>query len=222
MKKIFSLLSLTVAASLIAGESVEQTFPATDLKKLVVENGSGDIDVVCEDTHTARVKAKKEVFPAGCDLSIERSGTELKAVAKGNNCEVDFDIVVPRQLTLELDSGSGEIDVKGAAGKISFSTGSGEVDLEAISSAELKGHTGNGDIEVGYTHLPAKGFIDLKTGNGDASIWAPTDSGVAVSATTGNGSVVNQFRPNPAADFKLSVNTGNGKIRLLNSTRTSE
>ncbi|HWM03433.1 MAG TPA: DUF4097 family beta strand repeat-containing protein [Actinophytocola sp.] len=103
---------------------------------------------------------------------------------------------------LELHSGSGRISADQAAGSAKVDTGSGVVRLGPMA-AGVRAKTGSGDVEI----TAVGGVSTVVTGSGDVWLGAVTND---VLARTGSGNVTIAN----ATSGQLELHTGSGAIRV--------
>ncbi len=116
---------------------------------------------------------------------------------------VDFDVLVPIETRVEVDTSNGEITVEDIDGTITLDTSNGAIDVYD-SSGSLNADTSNGRIEV----VRFAGDLYLDTSNGE--MWLEQVSGT-VDAETSNGSV--QYIGTPAVGSNR-IRTSNGSITV--------
>lgn len=108
---------------------------------------------------------------------------------------------------LDLDTGSGDIRVADHDGDVRGDTGSGDVHLERIQANQVVADTGSGDVDL----VQVAGALDLDTGSGDV-VGRELTVGQRLRANTGSGNV------KLAGDFAnvrdLNVDTGSGDVLL--------
>jgi hypothetical protein len=141
-----------------------------------------------------------------------------------NNIAIDYDISVPAATALNLHSGSGDITVQDdprylsastgsgnihasqVKGASDLATGSGDIQLDTESSAEVKLRSGSGNIRM---HGLASSLA-ARTGSGD--ITAELHLTGAANLATGSGNV--RLHLGPDARFDLESSTGSGGIHI--------
>ncbi len=141
-----------------------------------------------------------------------------------NNISIDYDIVVPASVALNLRSGSGDLEVQGAGrfltgtsgsgsvrahgvqGPVELQTGSGDVELEESAAGDVKAKTGSGSIRI----RGLNGALVARTGSGD--IEAEGRLNGPANLSSGSGSV--RLHLSPDSRFDLGASTGSGDIRL--------
>jgi len=162
---------------------------------------------------------------------VERSGGRISLQYRSSEQESDvrrhsgvaFDVVIPTEARVEVDTSNGAVDIERIDGTILVDTSNGAVDVYDATGA-LVADTSNGRIEV----VDFIGDLELDTSNGEirmedvaGSIDAETSNGGVTYAghpglgahriRTSNGSVTVRV-PNDAA-IAFEASTSSGKIR---------
>jgi DUF4097 and DUF4098 domain-containing protein YvlB len=201
--------------------------------------GSGDVSIryqqgLTETKIHRKVEHAKDNKPSGVSHRVE--GTTLVLDTCGNNCEINYQILVPSaDISVVGEIGSGDVNFDGLA-SVDFQTGSGRVNVRDISgdvkvktgsgdfAATRVGGTVTGDLGSGRIKLDAiKGKSLVHTSSGDIEgtaleneVVADADSGrvdlrltVAKSVTvnTGSGDVTVRL---PGGPYKVSGTSGSG------------
>ncbi len=223
-------------------EIITKTFDSHSIKLLRYKNGAGNAKIVGTNEEKLKIVAEKKQFGKNCELIIEQRENELFIEAKnisttsiflkGNHCEVDFDITVPKIVSLDLSAGSGNIDLKKVVAKIDAKLGSGNFkgDLDESNNFTLKigsgnatvkgltgdAHikTGSGDMNLMWSKIPVKGYVDIKSGSGDIKITGPKDAKITTDFKSGSGKLQNYIGDSKEAQFLISVFTGSGDLEI--------
>lgn len=235
-KLIIAAACLIAQASFAAPETKE--FDSKDLNAVSVENTSGQVTISAFEGTKATVAATKNKFSDKCKMTIDRTGNKLvlkvektSSLFKSEECDVDFDVKVPKTVDLDLVLGSGNLSIAGIEGALVFKvgsgnmsadgafkningkTGSGKVDIKGLTGGgELK--TGSGTIDLKFATSPLKGEFDVKSGSGNTTILFPKGTSVKTSFKTGSGKLVNELGDNPSAPFSVSVKSGSGNLNI--------
>jgi hypothetical protein len=160
----------------------------------IIKKGSGDrVNVVVTYTYDDDDYTPK----------MGQSGSRLKLEEKfhANNTRgtSKWELTVPDGLSIEFNSGSGDMELSDLEGEIDFNSGSGEAHIQNFDG-ELKCNSGSGDFELKHV----KGEAKVNSGSGDHHI---SDSDLYAKANTGSGDVeVNDSK----GGYKL--NTGSGDV----------
>lgn len=130
-------------------------------------------------------QARREFESYKVSASVKGDTAWLVAEAGGRDrkCADDFVINVPRSLdSAKIETGGGNINASGIAGRVESSSGGGNLHFDDIGSA-LTAETGGGTIEVGKVG----GSVTLETGGGNIKIESAKGE---IKAESGGGSVV--------------------------------
>lgn len=118
---------------------------------------------------------------------------------------VNFTVRIPAGVSLQAETGNGDVAITGAGSDVKASTGNGRV-LISGTTGRVFAHTGNGRVTV----EDARGPVEATTGNGDVRV---STSDGPVSARSGNGDIeVSMARIARASE--MSFSTGSGRILL--------
>src|SRR3990167_346713 len=137
MKNLISVIIMIFTSHTFAET---KGFDLIGISKIEVNNTSGVVNVTAVDTGKATVIPTKKKFGDHCKMTIDKKGNTLLV-------EVDFNITAPRSVVLDLDSGSGDLKIKGTRGDLSFGVGSGTVEVDA-EVKNLDGKSGSGNISI--------------------------------------------------------------------------
>lgn len=241
MKWIFIL---SIVGSCAFAESETKTFEAKTIRTVDIENSSGLTKIVGTDADKASVIVEKLRFTDQCEMKIVQSGSTLSVeverqkLALGVDCKANITLNIPKDSSVDVKSGSGNIEISGISRDIEFKVGSGDVKIDgqiekldgksgsgyfsltgSVVDAEIK--SGTGEINFNFTSLPKPGEIDIKTGSGNAAFTLPSAADVAVSMLSASGSTQNEFAINKKAKFKISFKSGSGNLVVKKSVASS-
>jgi DUF4097 and DUF4098 domain-containing protein YvlB len=121
---------------------------------------------------------------------------------RDSKCSDDFVVNVPRNLdSAKIESGGGNVNATGIAGRVELESGGGNIHLDDIGG-DVTGETGGGTIEVGSV----QGNASLQTGGGNIKIASAKG---AIKAESGGGNVIVLSGLQGAV-----LETGGGSIRV--------
>jgi DUF4097 and DUF4098 domain-containing protein YvlB len=110
-----------------------------------------------------------------------------------NSPSVDFEVTVPSNAALQIQTNTGSIDVSGVSGQMLLTSNTGSVaarDGLLIGSSKLSSNTGsisfNGSIDK-------SGSYQFTTNTGSVNVTLPANSAFHVDATTDTGSITSNF-----------------------------
>ena len=209
-------------------EVSEQTYPASSIQIVSLENRNGRIHLQAWDRDEIQVKATKKVKGWGLEkaeeilkeikveLIHEGETLSIRTVLPnhwrwwGRSPAVRYEIMLPRRMNVETTSSNGRIFASGLEGKQRYSSANGKIQVQG-SKGSLEAETVNGAVEIDG----ASGVLDAQTKNG--SIHAQNIRG-RLRAKTTNGSVRASFSTPP--DGEVALNTTNGSVRLTLPAQT--
>jgi DUF4097 and DUF4098 domain-containing protein YvlB len=224
-----SALVLTLAAPQAAvaaqeTETFDRTVSIGPSGTLKLKNFSGDIRITGTSGNDVAIHAvrratrerldniKLDVTTSGSTVSIDANKRDSTWRDRNNNVvETDFEITVPQGTTLNLDSFSGKVDVRGVTGSIEAKTFSGNIEIDVAQAAQvpaLTAETFSGDINA-RVPASASGRVRFNSFSGSVSSDLPISMGGRsrnrdVEADFGTGS-------GPTLRFK----TFSGDLRIL-------
>ena len=123
------------------GTTLVKNLPFEEGGLLTIRNSSGDITVTSSSHSEISIKANKVQFGEHCDLTIDKKNErdvliqvkKKKSTWLSPSCKVDLNITVPHKTTQNIQSGSGDLAIKGTEGDIFFKLGSGDIAIQAAS-----------------------------------------------------------------------------------------
>ena len=210
-------------------ESIEQAFKVGSAPTLEVDNFAGSVSVragkgdTIDVIGTKRASSGRNLDLIEVEMSERENGLVIrtrKPVSLGS-AWVEWEITAPVGTRLDLNVGSGSIDVRGLDGGVVVDTGSGSLTLVDLEGA-LDAHSGSGSIDIdgvtgnvrahtgsgGIDARNVTGEIDAHTGSGRIEVRG--GSGQA-RLDTGSGSI--EYEGMPTGDCRFT--TGSGGITLL-------
>jgi Putative adhesin len=120
---------------------------------------------------------------------------------------IKVELVVPRELTLDAETGDGRIDAADIKGDLRFKTGDGAIELSSVDGA-VDARSGDGHVRISGR------FDDLHVNTGDGSVKVEVKPGSAVKniweVRTSDGSVRLRLPEKLSTDF--DAKTGDGGI----------
>jgi DUF4097 and DUF4098 domain-containing protein YvlB len=228
MLSAWAVASLTVAvlvclpalpADAAAEDSFERALQVSGPVHLELTTGSGNVEVRTGNSSqvhvTGHIRAS-EWFGANVEEKIKRLEANPPIQQSGNdirighiddpelrhNISISYEVVVPVETDLRMQSGSGDQRVEGIRGPLEVSSGSGGLKISSIGE-RVHAETGSGDIDINGV----KGNVHAKTGSG--SIDASDIAG-AFEANSGSGRITLQ----QTAPGSVRVDTGSGGMEL--------
>jgi len=212
-----------------------------------IRNGDGFIHVGESTSDRVEVRAVKiggqrTARDIAFDIDESRDGVTICTVyGQQTSCRdrnrsrrttasrVDYTVLVPRDIRVDVGTGSGEVVVDRVGGGVNASTGRGRV-FVATSRGPVNASSGSGDIDV-RVQSTTDANIDVVTGSGLIRVSIPSDFNGEIDTQTGNGTLRSDFditivgrldaqhirgtigRGGP----RIRLQTGNGRIEIRKS-----
>ncbi|MEV7326577.1 DUF4097 family beta strand repeat-containing protein [Micromonospora sp. NPDC093244] len=185
--------------------------------------GSGDM-VVRGTGPAGEARIKRVVRYQGGEpkARYEIKGSELVLDSDcGNRCTVSYEVTVPEGVTVQGESGSGDVDLSkigkvdlrlgsgdvrivGATGPVGVETGSGNIEVSEASAA-VRLRAGSGDI----TARRLGGATDAEAGSGNVTVELDTPAAARAHASSGDVTLLV-----PQGSYRVRSSTGSGDARV--------
>jgi Toastrack DUF4097 len=151
------------------------------------------------DPATVRIETKK--FGDNvvvCALWGERSSCDERGShhsennGSRNDVSVDFNVLVPRGVKVNVGTANGSVTVAGATSEVEAMTVNGEVNV-TTSGGPVNAGTTNGSVRVRMGRVDAADRMSFGTVNGSVTVEFPGDFNGDVDLSTVNGSLNTNF-----------------------------
>jgi len=183
-------------------------------------NGTAEICVKApteEEAMEIAGKVKVNLIPQGKTLTFKIEKPHLK---HNRSISISYNITVPKQTNLQLESDVGEICISNISGEIKAKTDVGKIKCKEISGdIDLK--TDVGEVKVVYCETaPALRNASIKTDVGGIDFTVPTDFSATVDAKTDVGSISTELPMTVKGKVSKSLHgtIGEGKSKVNLST----
>lgn len=222
----FSLLGGGVSSlGSIGQRSVSQNLPttalATGIPTIIINELSGNIHVNHGGSLNIQDVKKSSFFddPNNINVKVDYTGSTITInVDEGSSLwssrSVDFNITVPGNANLQLDTTSGDINVDNTSGAMSLTSTSGNI-TTANDAFVGKGtlHTTSGDIHSAQDVF--NGYADVSTTSGDISMNQDAlNSSANVSDTSGDINFDGTLASSSTPDVSYQFTTVSGDISV--------
>ncbi|ABZ78723.1 lipoprotein, putative [Shewanella halifaxensis HAW-EB4] len=212
MKSTSTLLATVIAISLsgciinVNGASAgplnhqkkQLQIDATHIESLVAETGAGDLNIQGVEG-LSQIMVTADIYTYGdieSNLSLKQNGSKATLIAEFDSSinfqrspYIDLTIQVPSSMMLDIDDGSGDIEINNVQANITLDDGSG--DLWIKGGHDLNTQDGSGSVEISNT----TGKLTLEDGSGSITL-----SGIGGDTHIDDGS------------GDLNVNNVNGRV----------
>jgi len=224
---VFLLAFLLLAALGFPAEDVKTlNLPAQGIRELRIDCGAGSLSVVGSESLSA-IEVTAKILTRGVDddekaafyedhvrLTLEKKGDTAVLVSlieeRGffswtDDARIDLTVRMPRNMDLDIDDGSGSMDIENIEGRVAIEDGSGDISVNGIIGA-LGVDDGSGGIEI----IDVSGDVSVEDGSGSMEI---RKIGGSVSVDDGSGSIT-------VEDVEKDVvfgHTGSGGVSVHNA-----
>ncbi len=236
------LLGVGVAQGADRDEETTTSFQVQPGGKLRFDADVGNVNIITRDTSTVGITLKRRVKakdPAEVDRLLEKlsigrvqNGNEIrvtvrveddKARRNRNRIELDFDITMPREFNVALETG-GSVSMGEIRGQVDAATSGGSLKLGDVSGAVTASSSG-GSLQVGDVGAPLNARSSggsIKAGRIAGSVVAHASGGSvliaeardSIDASATGGSVAAYISNQPKSSCRLTASGGSVDLRL--------
>jgi DUF4097 and DUF4098 domain-containing protein YvlB len=242
-----ALLASPAVLSAKITRTVEKTFTVQPGGNFKAATQGGDITIRTADVSEVRITAKQVIrasneqeadeILAKLTLTLEQTGNDVNAEAKYEKrtggswfgswppVNVSFEVTVPRNFNLNLNTSGGDIEAASLQGNVRARTSGGNMQFDRVDG-EIDAHTSGGDIVLREGTARAKlgtsgGNIEVDRAGGPTQVSTSggdiTINSVAqlLSATTSGGNVRATLTEPMKQDAVLSTSGGDVRIQVV-------
>lgn len=226
---VLSAISLLDAGANASDRRVERYDAARSLR---VEAAAGDVRVTGADVRRIEVRMRITRGLMEPDVSTElRDGTlvledDCPAVVLGS-CSVDYEVLVPRDAAVVVDSGAGDVEATGltagvdlessagevsarrVGGRVRMASSAGDVTGEELTAAAVDATSSAGSVELDHARAPDRVAADSSAG--DVRVLLPGGP-YAVDAETSAGDEDVTVRQDSEARATVRVRSSAGDV----------
>lgn len=200
-----------------------------------VHTGSGQTVIVKETTRSAGFitsSDKVNYNQNGDTITVQEEGNF--GISLGFN-SLDFDVTLPSTSDLQLQTGSGQVDITGVNGQVNAQTGSGSINADNVSGQQATLKTGSGSItannvngqheilSTGSGSITANGLrgqVTLDTGSGSVTVTQGALSGNSI-LKTGSSTITYTGSLDPTGNYRFETGSGGVNLNLPSSSSFS-
>jgi len=243
MRKLLVTILFSLAATAAGAAEVHETIDRTlDFRpgaRLAVDNVNGRITISSWNEPRIRVRAEKvasgwdaeDLKTALRELKVEiqpnAGGVTVKTVTPDRgvngfldflfghhvNAHVTYDITVPRNADLNIETVNGSLHVDSVTGVLKLETTNGKIEV-ARCGGSLDASTTNGGIRAELVTVTPGKAMSFETTNGHITVMVPANFAAAVDAATTNGRINTDLpittRSIDRNSLRGTINGGNG------------
>jgi Putative adhesin len=209
----------------------EQHYPVQG-SALAIDAGSADLEIrsgqVEEITVTQR--AERNLFGSEPERRYRNGKLELGGSGCGflsfGGCDTSYVVVVPPKVKVtaesssgdlrasdlsgaDLESSSGELEVRAIAGDLRLKSSSGDLEAHDLAATTVDADTSSGDVELTFGSAPTD--VKVESSSGDVTVKVPSDQPYKVDAETSSGET-QVFASDPGSARSIRVATSSGDV----------
>ncbi|HEY2324634.1 MAG TPA: DUF4097 family beta strand repeat-containing protein [Thermoanaerobaculia bacterium] len=253
MRRLVIAALLTIAAAALHAETLSQTIDKTFEVRpgatFALDNVNGHVNVTSWDQPRIRVRAVKTVSraddPRGTlnalrvEMTPRDGGVSVHTVYPkhgdlgfvdfftGNwvDAKVEYDVTVPRSMSLNVETTNGTIEVNGVSGLLKVETTNGSIRLDRCAG-NIDATTTNGRVTAELLSIDRTHANRLSTTNGKIVLTVPSSLAAEIDASTTNGSIDSELAVTTHSishhSLRGTVNGGGAELRLRTTNGSIE
>lgn len=212
-------------------EHVSKVVPISQGGLLKLKNFSGHVTIVATDRNDIAIEAVRratrdrldhitlDIQAGGATVEIEANKRDDNWSEKNNNVvETDFDIEVPRKISLDVHVFSSAVHVTAVQGRLDVETFSGTLILTDVAGP-IKAKTFSGDIRVGAANAGNTPAIEAETFSGSIEATVAPTAKADVDFSTFSGDISTDmaltFKSKSKRSLRGSLNAPDGAGNAL-------
>lgn len=196
-----------------ATEAFNKEFPFESRGTITVKNSNGAITINAWNQDKVSISATKRAPTAEqlsrIEIPITQTATTMTipTACQEKDCKVDYTLLVPANVSVNVTTDDGAIAIIGVKGKITATTTNGDINAEHTNNTVVAHALTSGSIAI----KQAKQYVKAETKKGNIVI---TNSYNSVLATAENGNIDVRTAAVPSTS-KIRLVTNTGLINLL-------
>ena len=202
---ILFVFMLAIMPAFLVAQSLQKSYDGVAF--LDISTVTGDIIIKKGTTNEIKVDGRWDEDEVSVSVSHTGKSLTIKEKSRGNNTDSDASnwvLIVPDGLNLDVNSGTGSLEIAGMEGDLDANTGTGEISISDMEG-RFNINSGTGGIEINNS----SGKFDLNSGTSDVIVMNASGK---FSANSGTGDV--QFKTvNPTGNS--SLNSGTGDVEFI-------
>jgi hypothetical protein len=190
---------------------------------------NGSISVTGENRRDVQVRARVQAWAAD-EAEAERIAAAVTVRSDGvlraegpdrggrTGWSVSFDVLVPREIDLSLETGNGGIAIASVRGDLAFEATNGGITLDGVAG-NVHGRTTNGGVDATLAGDTWEGAgLDLRTTNGGVRVRVPDDYSARLETSTVHGGIDVDFpvtvQGRIGREFSTTLGKGGPLVRV--------
>ena len=160
-------------------------------------------------------------------VELASTGGDIELLAMGRSRSVNYEIKVPRSMSVTIKATNGQVDVQGITGKLKVEATNGEIQGSNLGAGAEVSST-NGRIRLAFDSIGEDG-VRCRTVNGQIIVTVPTSAKATIAARVTNGVISTENLEVKSSDEsrrrldatiggggpEIRLDTTNGEIRVV-------
>lgn len=221
---LFVFMLAMMPAFLIA-QSLKESYDGVEY--LDISTVTGDVTIKKGTTDEIKVDGRWDEDEVDVRVNYSGKSLTIKEKSRRNNTDSNASnwvLIVPNGLNLEVNSGTGSLDISGLEGDLKANTGTGDIEIldmegrfninSGTGEIEITNAKGRFDLNAGTSDVVvanASGKFDANSGTGDVYFKMVTPTGTST-LNSGTGDVKFIVDAGISADLSLNSGTGNAVL----------
>ena len=156
---------------------------------------------------------KRPLLKGSADASGVQLSSKCPSGLFGNDCSIDYTVLVPAGATLNLHTRDGAVLLDGVDGPVTVDAGDSRVQASDLRSSKVNVSLGDGSLSLGWASAPTS--VRVSMGDGSINLALPAGSGpYAISKQMGDGRSTISVADDPKAPRSISLKMGDGSISV--------
>jgi hypothetical protein len=209
---------LTVTGLLARSSEHHQASYAWHGGTLKLDNDDGNVTLrrssstaTVSVAYTAHFGLKKPTVSG----QLTAAGLQLEAKCPSgifdNYCSVDYTVLVPTGVPLQLTTGDGTVSFDGIDAPITVHSGDGKVHGTDLRAADVNTSSGDGSVSLQWATAPE--HVKVSAGDGSVNLSVPSGSGpYAITKHVGDGHSGIEVAEDPKASRTMVLDLGDGSL----------
>ena len=145
-----------------------------------------------DENDLIREDGLRKISNSGVGMEVSEDDNVVRIKTAPNTHDLDLEVRVPRNFSLQLQVTHGDIYVEGVNGEHEIKSTNGDIEMENISGSVIAAST-NGDIELDMTSVTSNTPMSLTSLNGDIDVYLPSKTKFTAKMKTDFGEVLTNF-----------------------------
>lgn len=169
--------------------TVTRSYQVTSaVSRLVVNDATGLVTVTGADTRGVSVTAVIRYDGSAPSITRDRSAATLTlGYSSCRDCGVAFRVTVPRDISVQVNEGTGGVTLADLGGDASVQAGTGSITASGLAGSRYEFRLSTGPVAAAFTAPPAQ--LTATVGVGSVTIQVPASATYRVSASSRLGAV---------------------------------